>query len=214
MALTGTSKRGPAVQTQAAPTIRLKDVLSQLDREWGGLRLEDPGTDLEVALRAYFHVSVRVGLYWINGDPYTWDAPEPFQGERLWKLCLWLRCLDQDNPTALKKARAAQLRSLRGLIWENYQGECIPTVEKPSGYSSYDQEILPFTWEGIDTLWQTDEYLQALPADQGPAYLPRFACKASEDWHLVCIAVLFLNRACKYALADLHPYPTGNGMES
>jgi hypothetical protein len=74
--------------------------------------------------------------------------------------------------------------------------------------SLLDLEVLPFTWEGIDTLWQTEE---PVPAERPASHLPKFTCKASEDWHLVCLAVLFLNRACKYALSDLHNYPTGDG---
>ena len=175
--------------------------------------MEDPGTDLDVALRAYFHTSVRVGLYWINGDPYTWAPHEAFHGERLWKLSLWLRTLDPENSQTLKEARAAQLRQLRGPAWTNYQAVCTPLQTEPyqNGEAGLDREILPYTWEGIDTLWQTDAYLQGLPADKAPDYLPRFAVRESEDWHLVCLAVLFLNRVCKYALADLHPYPTGDG---
>lgn len=213
MSLTGTSKRGPAVLAQAAPAIRLTDLLDQLEHEYSTLRLEDPASDMEVALRAYFHTACHVALYWFGGDPYRWAAPAAFQGERLWKLCLYLRSLDPENSQALKEARAAQLTQLRGPAWENYQATCTPLQTQPyqNGERGLDREILPFTWEGIDTLWQTDESLKALPADKAPDYLPRFACRASEDWHLVCLAVLFLNRACKLRLADLHPYPTGDG---
>ncbi|WP_407540485.1 hypothetical protein Q0M94_03540 [Deinococcus radiomollis] len=206
MPLTGTSKRGPA--TQAAPTIRLKDLLDQLEHEYTLLRTEEL-TDHEAAIRAYFHVAAHTALYWINGDPYRFEPPyDTFKTERLYKLCLYLRGLDLENGQALKEARAAQLTQLRGPAWTNYEAMCLVPVEIPNGMSALDLEILPFTWEGIDTLWQTQE---PVPAERPADYLPKFACKESEDWHLVCLAVLFLNRACKFALSDLHPYPTGDG---
>lgn len=201
-------------QTQVkTPAIKLSLLLDQLEHEYTTLRLEDPASDHEVALRAYFHTACHVALHWIGGDPYRWAAPAAFQGERLWKLCLYLRSLDPENSQALKEARAAQLTQLRGPAWENYQVTCTPLQEQryQNDERGLDREVLPYTWEGIDTLWQTEDYLKELRSDRAPDYLPRFANRASEDWHLVCLAVLFLNRACKYALSDLHPYPTGDG---
>jgi hypothetical protein len=194
-------------QTQVkTPPIKLSLLLDQLDHEWNLLRQEDPGSDHEAALRAYFHCSVRVALHWVS-DPYRFEPAEEFKQERLYKLCLYLRGLDPENGQALKEARAAQLTQLRGPAWENYLAIAIPE-RIADNTSPLDLEVLPFTWEGIDTLWQTSS---SVPADRPADYLPAFQCKASEDWHLVCLAVLFLNRACKYALSDLHPYPTGDG---
>lgn len=203
MSLTGTAKR-PATQVPATPVIRLKDLLDQLEHEYSSLRREDPASDFEVTLRAYFHTAAHVALHWIGGDPYTWAPPEAFKQERLWKLCVYLRSLTEEK---LKTVRASQLAQLRGPAWTNYQAICIPE-RYANGASPLDLEVLPFTWEAIDTLWQTQE---SVAQDKPAEYLPKFASKASEDWHLVCLSVLFLNRACKYALADLHPYPTGDG---
>ena len=167
MPLTGTSKRGPAVATPPAPTIRLKDLLGQLEHEYTLLRTEEL-TDHEAAIRAYFHVAAHTALYWINGDPYRFEPLyDTFKAERLYKLCLYLRGLDLENAQALKEARAAQLNQLRGPAWVNYQAQCIPTTEKPAGFSDYAHEILPFTWDGIDTLWQTQE---PVPADRPSDY--------------------------------------------
>ena len=57
-----------------------------------------------------------------------------------------------------------------------------------------------YTWDGLDTLWQTED---SAVNDQQIYYLPQFHCRASEDFHLVALAVLFLNRACKRRLSDL-----------
>lgn len=208
MALTGTTARAP--KTETGLRIRLDDLLSQLDKEWSALLEEDIGQDHEVVLRAYYHNSVRVGLYWIGGDPYRWTIPEAYAGERLARMATWLRTLEHAEPQVIKDARASQLRVLRGPAWDAYQAACLPDTIA-DGESPLDHEVLPFTWEGLSTLWQTDEYLASLPADKAPAYLPQFSSRASEDWHLACLAVLFLNRACKYRLADLHLYTTGDG---
>jgi len=207
MALTGTTKRGQTPQAPPAATIRLKDLTEQLDHEWSLLRQEDPASDHEATLRAYYHCSTRVALHWIGGDPYHFNPPEAFKQERLWKLCTYLRSLTEDQ---YKTARGQQLAQLRGPAWTNYLAIAIPD-HYADHTSPLDLEVLPFTWEGIDTLWQTTE---SVPADRPADYLPRFASKASEDWHLVCLATLFLNRACKYALADLTPYPTGDGRNA
>lgn len=184
-------------------------ILEQLDREWANLRQDDPSEDHEAVLRAYYHASVRVALYWIDFDPYTFAPPAAFHGERLYRLCLWLRSINPEDTQALKNARAAQLATLRGAAWENYSTLCVPV---PDGSSQIDIEAPLYTWDAIDTLWQTEEYLKQLPADASASYLPKFSSKASEDWHLVCLAVLFLSRACKYALADLTLYTTGDGQ--
>jgi hypothetical protein len=198
---------GQKAGAQAAaktPPIKLSLLLDQLEHEYTLLKTEEL-TDHEVALRAYFHVAAHTALYWINGDPYRFEPDYPgFKAERLYKLCLYLRGLNDDQ---LKTVRAAQLTQLRGPAWDNYLALAIPT-RIADNTSLLDLEVLPFTWEGIDTLWQTEE---PVPAERPASHLPKFACKASEDWHLVCLAVLFLNRACKYALSDLHPYPTGDG---
>jgi len=196
MSLTGTTKR-PTAQVPAKPSIRLKDLLDQLEHEYTLLKREDL-SDPEAALRAYFHCTAHTALHWINGDPYTWAPPEAFHSERLWKLCVYLRGLTEEQH---KTVRASQLAQLRGPAWANYQAIAIPERYE-NGTSPLDLEVLPFTWEAIDTLWQTQE---SVPQDRPADYLPKFASKASEDWHLVCLSVLFLNRACKYALADLHP---------
>jgi hypothetical protein len=205
MPLIGQKAGAQAQAKNAQPRIKFSLLLDQLDHEWQLLRQEDPASDHEAALRAYFHCSIRTALYWVNGDPYRFEPDyESFKQERLWKLCMYLRSLTEEQ---LKTARAAQLTQLRGPAWDNYLAVAIPE-KYADNTSPLDLEVLPFTWEGIDTLWQTQD---PVPADRPAGYLPKFACKASEDWHLVCLAVLFLNRACKYALSDLHPYPTGDG---
>jgi hypothetical protein len=191
-------------QPASPPKIKLAPLLDRLEHEYQLLKTEEL-TDHETALRAYFHLAAHTALHWIGGDPYNWAPVEAFKDQRLWKLCVFLRGLTEEQT---KVARAGQLAQLRGPAWQKYQAICIPTVEKREGYTNYDAEILPFTWEGINTLWQNSE---PVPADKPADQLPKFACRESEDWHLVCLAVLFLNRACKYALSDLHPYPTGDG---
>jgi hypothetical protein len=189
--------------------IDLKDLIDQLEHSYE-LLLQEDAAETEVALRAYFFTANSVALHWIGGDPYTCTFPQEFQGQRLAKLCAYLRTLEGADSQALKEARANQLVQLRGVAWDNYIAECTPLQEAPyvNGECALDREILPFTWSGIDTLWSENT---TSPAVASADYLPAFQCKASEDWHLVCLAVLFLNRACKYALSDLHPYPTGDG---
>ena len=199
-------KDKPAVRTRR---IDLPALLDELEHAYTLLQ-QDDATDLEVALRAYFHVANSVALHWVGGDPYTCTFPQEFEGQRLAKLCTYLRTLQGADGQVLKEARAHQLNQLRGVAWENYLADCTPLLEAQyaNGERPLDREILPFKWEGIDTLWSDNTQAPAVaPSD----YLPAFQIKASEDWHLVCLAVLFLNRACKLRLADLHPYPTGDG---
>jgi hypothetical protein len=199
-------KDKPAVRSRR---IDLKDLIDQLEHSYE-LLLQEDAAETEVALRAYFFTANSVALHWIGGDPYTCSFPQEFQGQRLAKLCAYLRTLEGADSQTLKEARASQLAQLRGVAWDNYIAECTPLQEAPyaNGECALDREILPFTWSGIDTLWSENT---VAPAVASADYLPAFQCKASEDWHLVSLAVLFLNRACKYALSDLHPYPTGDG---
>lgn len=195
MSLTGTSKRQAA--PTPAPTIRLKDLLSQLDSEWATLKqdsVELHGLD-EAGLLAYYHCAVRVALPWVGGDVTAFPFPEAYAGERLHRLACYLRALDPEQYKAVRNQQVAHLRA----VWPAYAEQC-------TGFWQ-EAEMLTFTWDGVDRLWQTPE---SAAQDQN-YYLPKFACKASEDFHLVALAVCTLNRLLRYSLTDLYPHPTDDG---
>ncbi|WP_181392077.1 hypothetical protein [Deinococcus irradiatisoli] len=83
-----------------------------------------------------------------------------------------------------------------------YPQQCARPVKPFTTSSPIDQEVTVrgYTWDGLDTLWQTEG---SVIKDEQNTYLPQFHCRASEDFHLVALAVLFLNRACKRRLSDL-----------
>jgi len=180
--------------TAPKPTkkISLPLLLDQLDSEW--LTDKNPAHP-DAALRAYVHAAARIALHWISGDPYNMKFPEDFQTERLAKLCGWLKALEGEATIAARTAQVAALRQ----VWPAYADVCTGALNDSA---PHDQEFIQrsYTWDGLDTLWQTDE---SAIKDQQIYYLPQFHCRASEDFHLVVLAVVFLNRASKRRLVDL-----------
>lgn len=201
MPLTGTrTKPSPAKPRNSRA--ELNAILDQLDHEWETLKQGDPAHHGEDSgLLAYYHAVIRPALHWMNADPYTWEAPTEYHGERLWKMCAWLRGLKDADRVSVKKAREQMLTNLR-TSWPAYRDLC--TGEVPNGQSPLDVEVLPFTWEGIETLWQGQNW----EGDKPAVFLPQFACKESADFHLSALALLFLNRQLKFYLSDLQAHPT------
>lgn len=197
MPLTGTSKKTGAA-TAAAPTIRLKDLLDQLDSEWAQLRQEEHTED-EAGLLAYFHCCLRPLVQQIGGDPYSFTYPQEYADtERLPKLCAYLRGLQQAKPEVVQAARERNLAGLRA-VWPAYRDLIQPDI--PNGKSALDLEVLPFGWEALETGWGGE--------DDDPNrinFLPTFSTKASADFHLAALALLYLNRQLRLPLSDLSPH--------
>lgn len=195
MGLAGTSKTAAPKPVTSRNNLAL--ILDQLDSEWATLKqdsVEVHGPE-EAGLLAYYHCAVRVGVYWVNGDIWNFAFPPEYAGERLYKLACYLRSLPPEQHKAARNQQVAHLRA----VWPAYAEKC----------TSFEDECqeLGFTWDGIDTLWQTSE---SVANSEQNFYLPKFSCKASEDFHLVSLAVLFLNRSLRYSLTDLRVYKGEN----
>lgn len=191
MGLTGGKKTAPK-KASPKPHVKLRDLFDQLDREFDAYSTlcltadSAPSVDAQ-GLMAYFFCCVRVALHWVGGDILTFEFPASFKSERLSKLADWLKQLPA---TEWEAARRAQLTHLHS-VWPKY-------AEKCTTYSE-EMEALGFTWDGIDSLWQSEDGTTPDP----PQYLPKFHCKESEDFHLISLAVLFLNRRLRRRLSDL-----------
>lgn len=188
MSLSGTTTR-KAAATSKPRRVDLKALLAQLDSEWQQDKHEASG------VAAYYHCCVAVALHWVRGDPYNYPFPESYQGERLAKMCAWLRAQQGKPLSELEGLREQQARLL-AQKWPAYAQRC--TTLGDNSDQGVQGEILNFTWDGLDSLWMDE---QAKP--DSTDYLPQFACKESEEFHLICLALLFLNRATKRRLADL-----------
>lgn len=207
MPLTGTSKS----TAPAKPTRRLdlQLILDQLDSEWATLKQDNPSLHGDDAgLLAYFHSCMRPALYWIAGDPYTFAFPEGYQSERLARLCDYLKGLQGAELETVKKARETNLGILRR-SWPAYRDLAAPEMLE-NGQSALDLEVLPFTWEAIERMWSGDNWVGEGEKAR-TLFLPAFACKASADFHLAGLAVLFLNLQCRFGLTDLYPHNTTDG---
>lgn len=206
MPLTGTKK--PSSKTTPKTGRRLlTELLDQLDHEWATLKQDQPDLHGEdAALLAYYHACIRPALHWISGDPYTATFPEPYHPQRLPGMCRWLKGLQDQEGQPVKAAREQMATALR-TCWPAYRDLILNDDQVPDGSSLLDLEILPFTWEAIETLWQGQNW----EGDEPPTFLPQFQTKASEDFHLAALAVLFLNRQCRYYLTDLKPHQTHDG---
>lgn len=208
MALTGSRALKKTSSKDAPKTGRklLTELLDQLDTEWETLKQDSPeqhGLD-EAALLAYYQCVLRPALHWINGDPYTTQFPTEYQSERLAGMCRWLTTLHDQEGEPVKVAREQMVKALRA-SWPHYRD--LATGPIPDGKSAMDLEVLPFTWAGIETLWQGQNW----EGDGAPVFLPQFGTRVSEDFHLAALALLFLNRQCRYYLTDLHPHQTSDG---
>lgn len=188
MSLSGTATTKAAPKPKKA--LSLKALLSQLESEWEQDKHEASG------VAAYYHSAVSVGLHWVKGDPYQYEFPASYEAQRLAKMCHWLRGL-RDKPLAeVEAARESQAR-LIAQHWPAYAERC--TTLGDNSAQGVTAEILNYTWDGLDTLWMTEDKAEASNKD----YLPLFACKESENFHLLALALLFLNLATKRRLADL-----------
>lgn len=188
---------------RTARKISLKLLLDQLDQEWGKHQAGGPYPEAwENDLLAYYHAGVRVALHWIDGDPYTYQFPREYQGERLARLCGYLQTLEDVTGLPLHTERDRQVQLLRGTAWPVYAEVCAGmTHEGGPGISAE----LTYTWSGIDSLWS--EQNPEGPQDAPPPYLPKFHAPESETFHCCALAVLFLNRATKRPLTDLDITP-------
>lgn len=179
--------------------ISLKLLLDQLDQEWEKAQpLGGPDADL----LAYYHSAIRVALHWIDGDPYAYQFPRAYQGERLAKVCAYLQRLETADSQTLIRERDRQVTLLRERAWPQYAEVCAGMTYEGTGGT---QAELTYTWAGIDSLWGSDE--GEGPKDAPPPYLPRFYAPESETFHCCALAVLYLNRANKLPLTDLDITP-------
>lgn len=209
MPLTGTKKAAPTTGKPKPNRNLVKTILDQLDTEWTTLKQDDPAIHGdEAGLLAYFHVCVRCLLQQV-GDPYTAQFPAGYIAtERLPKLCAHLiRCQELEGEP-LKIARETVITALRA-SWPAYRDLAIPDAHETDPWgsvSAYELKCLPFTWEAIEKNWTGE--------DDDPnrtKFLPTFSTQASADFHLTALAVLYLNRQCRYYLTDLKPHQTGDG---
>ncbi|WP_019008958.1 hypothetical protein [Deinococcus aquatilis] len=201
MALIGSSSK----KTTAAPGIRIKDIQDQLDTEWANLKQDSISLhgEEESGLLAYYQCAARLGIHWVAGDPYTFQFPEAYQGERLAKLCAYLIGLKDADPALVKQAREHNLKALRVKAWPAYRDMAVPPI--PQGMSMMNVEILPFNWEGLERLWNGETH----EVTGTSVFLPAFQFPETADFHLATLAVLYLNRQLRYALTDLYAHSTG-----
>lgn len=209
MGLAGTSKTAPKSAAPSRNNLAL--ILDQLDSEWATLKQDSVELHgpYEAGLLAYYHCALRVGIYWVNGDPYRFEFPEEYQQERLAKLCSYLASLQAAAPEEVKAARERNLTGLRA-CWPAYANLAYPDMpaDWPHGVSNW--EILPFSWDAIETLWSGDNWTGEGERAR-TLFLPAFRYRESADFHLASLAVLYLNRQLRYALTDLYPHPTDDG---
>jgi hypothetical protein len=198
MALIGTSRSKKAAPP-VTPTIRLKAILEQLADEWDAFKA-DPQSDFD-SLLVYYHCTIQIALHWIDGDPYTCTFPAAYQGERLAKLCEYLRGLQDAESMQVKAARERNLAALKA-SWPEYRDFAIGDV--PIGMSVRDMETPPWHWEGLGP-----QQWAGYEGNEEPRDLPTFPYKCSADFHLASLAVLYLNRQLRYALTDLYAHSTG-----
>ena len=202
MAISGTASK-------PKPVKRLDTglMLDQLDSEWATLKQDQALPADEAGLLAYFHTAVRC-LLPLVGDPYTATFPDGYvASERLPKLCAYLISLQDTEGQPLKEARERMVASLR-TSWPAYQLLTCPDGPFPSTHTQ-TSDVLPFTWDAIESGWNGE--------DDDPhrtKMLPAFATPVSADFHLAALAVLMLNRQCRYYLTDLQPHRTGDGRDA
>lgn len=202
MPLTGTPKGITRI-------IRVSDLLDQLDSEWSTLKqdsVELHGPD-EAGLLAYYHCALRVGIYWVDGDPYRFQFPAEYQEERLAKLCAYLKGLQNAELSAVKAARERSLAGLRA-CWPAYANLAYPDMPADWPHSVIDWEIPPFTFDAIASLWSGPNWVGE--GEKARAlFLPTFRYRESADFHLASLAVMYLNRQLRWSLTDLYPHPEG-----
>lgn len=189
--------------TPGRKKISLPLLLDQLDREWEASQRADAlfVSDDDAACLTYYHCALRVALRWIEGD-YHYQFPAWYGGQRLEKVCAYLRGLEGQPAEALYPHRDKQVTLLRTTSWPAYRDRCALTGHTGTGGVPAE---LGYTWDGLDSLYTPDEALSG--QEKVLPYLPRFHAPESEAWHCNALAVMFLNRALKLALVDLEVTP-------
>ena len=189
--------------TRTVRKVSLGFLLKTLDSEWAAHEAGPPLPERwEADLLAYFHAAARVALHWVDGDCYTYIFPRAYQGERLAKLCAYLKKTEKLTGGALEIERDKQVAFLRGTTWPAYALACAGMNHDGSGGCTAE---LTYTWAGIDTLWSEQNPHEA--QDAPPSYLPKFHSPESEAFHCNVLAIVYLNRATKRPLADLDITP-------
>ncbi|MFC4424651.1 hypothetical protein [Deinococcus navajonensis] len=191
----------PATKPKPAKKINLNTLTGQLDREWEDLQ-SGLVPQADAPLLTYYHSGTRTALTWIEGDPYTYLFPAAYQGERLARLCGYLKSLEEKPMPELHAARDKQVELLREQTWPAYVEVCVDMTHEGTGGTPAE---LTYTWAGVDSLW-TEEG-PAGPVDAPAPRLPKFHSAESEAFHCNALAVLFLNRATRRPLCDLDVTP-------
>ena len=193
----------PLSPKQLPKAITLSSLLDQLDREWCPETLD--GGD-EATLAVYYQASVRPALYWLKvdqyADPYRFEWPESAKQHRLYRLCQWLGGIEAGAAPAAREQMLAALRR----AWPAYRDVAVPKdIADGTAALDYELRLVPYNWDDLVTHWGDPD-----PEARRTLHLPQFSNSASEDFHLTALALLYLNRQCRYALADLSP----KGFES
>lgn len=202
-----------ANKTTPAPPqrrISLELILDQLDEDFGLLRqVQADGTntadEVEEGLAYYFHACIRPALHWFQGDPYRAKFPPEYQKERLPKACAYLANLQGADELTVRQAREKYIARLRN-VWPDYAATCTTLYDGNDGISHSRGQIQGWKWEGLDTAWAAEAEKPSIEEEKRTHFLPKFLEPLSEEFHLCCIVVLYLNRQTKLRLADLSPY--------
>ncbi|WP_161881916.1 hypothetical protein [Deinococcus alpinitundrae] len=181
--------------------INLAALDQQLQAEAGEAQTNVVDPD-ELAFLNYVFVAAHCGLYWINGDPYTYKFPKGYEAQRLPRLCAYLKRLESQDGLALFAERDKQVDLLRTRAWPAYAESCASYTYTGTGGTQLE---MGYEWCGIETL-TTEQDEDARP-DTPPNALPVFHHPASEDFHLNALAVVYLNRMLKLPLLDLDVAP-------
>lgn len=195
---------------EAAPRPIARDqLLEQLDREWQegmyqATLFGEPEREADT-MAIYAQDAMRRCVYWLDdgkahADPYQLSWPEAAKKSRVYAACTWLAGISDGRATIAREQMLATLLK----AWPPYRDAALPEeVKNGSAPLDYELKTVEVTWEGIVGHWAAED--EEAPRDQRVMRLPAFGCKASENWHMACMCLLYLNRRCNYALADLSP---------
>lgn len=206
---------GAAKTNPNKPGKALQEFLAAIDETYALIEADveagkATGERVEDGLYWYFNSSVRVGLFWINGN-LDFRFPDEYVAldTRLPKMCKWLaEVIARDDTAELRQTRREQLEVLYE-IWPSYKRKCTSYLECFGQPGEAREIAYAYTWQGIDTLWHgpVGELGKIEGDPRAPiAFLPVFQSPESEEFHLACLSILFLNRACRVKLTDLNQY--------
>lgn len=181
--------------------INLVALDQQLQAEAGEMQTSVTDPD-ELAFVNYVFVAAHVGVFWIGGDPYSYRFPKPYEGERLARLCAYLKRLEGKDFQVIYTERDKQVTLLRDVTWPAYSKVCASYTYHGDSGTTLE---MGYEWCGIDSL--ASEYDPEAPADAPPPYLPKFHALESEAFHCNVLAVIYLNRVVKAPLLDLDVTP-------